>query len=360
MTTVYIPRTASRALVTNRWFRNGKYPDASAQSALARAVNHAARWLTKEPFAWGCPLDAIPAAIATGTQRDRWRFAWRSGPYVKYLRVRFICGPAPEDLTGVVTDPPSVCLTVTNGAGSTIGTAEFNCGFNNGTDVPANFGHASLMLTSAGAPVALTANTEYFGLVEDRGRARIAAISVYEESLPSDTANGYTAPSSVGSPILDADRASVATMARAMWKQGGAHLLNWNVDVQSAPRTTTSATEANLIDTTLTGVNAYGAAAPQFVLDLSNRTRVSAFGVPVVVKVYASKGTSDGTVYLMSDSGDTLATVTITGAAAWYSTAASLNSTLWGDATNAPVHLTFKSAGRTCSVYAVSVYRYEA
>jgi hypothetical protein len=353
MSTVSSPQYEQPAIVTNRWVRNDKHPDAAFQNDLAEQTNHLMAWHTKEVFSYDCPIASIPAA---GAGRDRWRFAWHSGPYARYLWMRVVMAPGGEGGA-----PPGVSLTVTNGAGSTIGTAEHYSGMSvSATDTPAYFSIGHSPLQSSGAIVAITADTDYFGLVSDVATGRVQSISVYEVSLEPTAANGYIPAVSGLGPIYDADRSAVATALRNMWKRGAAHLFNWSVDPQSAPRTTTSATEANLVDTALTGANAYGAAAPQWVLDVSNRTRVAGTGVPIVVKVYASRGTSDGTVYLVADSSDVIATVTITGAAAWYSATATIDPTLFGDPANASVHLTFKSAGGTCSVYAVSVYQYQA
>lgn len=354
MTTVYAPQFTLRAPVTNRWARNGKYPDAWLHNDLAAQCNHAARFLTKEVFTYSVPLVDMPNS--SGSDRDRWRFSWRSGPYARYLWAHVIA-IGPQEYGGA---DPTVLITILDGAASTVGTMEMHVGSAfTASETPSALSTATLLLGSGGAPVELTADTEYFGVVTDQNQARVVAITIFETSIDATIANGYTPMVSAGSPIFDTDRSTIATMARNMWKQGAAHLLNWTVDVQASPRTTTSATEVNLIDTALTGAGAYGANAPGFVLDLSNRTRVSGTGIPITVKAYASKGTGDGTVLLCADTSDTLAQVSVTGAAAWYSTTATIDTSFFGDLANALCHLSFNSAGGTCSVYAVSVYQYE-
>jgi hypothetical protein len=357
MTLVRISRVAPRALVTNQWVRNGKIPDAEFQNALASHSNHAARILTKEAFSYSCPVEAIPSA--TGSSRDRWRFAWHTGPYATSIFMQVLVSTT-DGSGGTAGAAPAVTLTVTDGGG-TIGTAVFNHGTidNGAADSPLYFAYGGAVLKSAGAEVAIDADTDYYGLITDTTGGRVIAVTIYESSLTSDTANGYVGDVQTGGPIYDEDRGDVATILRAMWKSGAAHLLNWTVDNQAAPRTTTSATEANLIETTLTGGSAYGSAAPGFLLDLANRTRVKDTGPKIKVAVYASRGTSDGAVILASDNGTAIAQVNITGAAAWYTATATVDLSLWADDANAKCHLVFASGGGTCSVYAVSVYQYE-
>jgi hypothetical protein len=348
MSTVIVPQYAQRALPTNRWMRNGRYPDASVQNLLASQANHAAKFLTKEVFSYSCPLASIPSS----DDRDRWRFAWRSGPYARYLWMHVVYMANHTDPLGA-----DAVLTVASGV-SAIGTATVTYNHAPGSDTPAYLGTGDALLESAGAVVELTANTEYQGLVSDVD-GRLVAISVFETSIEATTANGFVSDVQGGAPIFDEDRADVTAILRNMWKQGGAHLLNWTVDNQASPRTTTSATEANLIDTALTGGSSYGPNAPGFLIDFSNRTRLKDGGPKIEVWVYASKGTSNGIVQLVTDSSDAIAAVTISGTAAWYSIAATVDVGLFSDAANAFCHLLFSSGGGTLSVYAVSVYQFE-
>ncbi len=354
MTTVNSPQYAIHAPITNRYARNGRYPDANHQNDLAQQCNHAARWLTKEPFSYSCGIASIPASRDTG--RDRWRFAWRSGPYARYVLVHAVMAPT----TTSAAASPHALLTVTNGAGSTIGTAKFSNSMstNHGaSDTPFYFNASTQVLQSSGAAVELDANTEYFGFVQDVDYGRIVSISVREVSVDSDTDNGFTSYVHAGSPILDTDRSTVATMARNMWKQGARQVLNWAVNDGGVPMTTTSATPANLIDVAVTTITA---ASPGYVIDWSNRTRVSGSGVPIVMKVYASRGTDDGHVYLMGEDTSTIASIDVTGAAAWYSTTAIVDPSIFGDIANGKVDLHFDSQGGTCSVHAISIFEYES
>lgn len=352
MSTVYIPTQIPRALVTNRFVRNGKIPQAEFQNALATQANQLARWRPKCVFSHSCPIAAIPASVPA-TTRNRWRFAWRSGPYARYLHCYLQVAPS---INGASPSEPDVTFTVTNGAGSTVGTVTFKYSSLPMTgspgDTPRYFLEAYLPLKSGGAIVELDPDTEYFGLFSDINGGRLISAMVHEESLAGDTANGYVTQVSAGSPIYDADRSGVATLLRNLWKQGGAHLFNWSVDDQSSPRTIAVTTDTNIIDTSITTVSA---ASPGIVLDFDNKTRVSKTGVSCVLKAYAARGSADGNVYLKAADGSTLATVAVTSTAAWYSSGVvEIPSSATGKC-----DLMFDSGGGTLSLYAVSLYQYE-
>lgn len=352
MSTVYIPTTIPRALVTNRFVRNGKIPQAEFQNGLATQANQLARWQTKCVFSHSCPIAAIPASVPA-TTRNRWRFAWRSGPYTRYLYCKMAVAPA---INGASPSEPDVTFTVLNGGGSTVGTVTLQYPSlpitGSPGDTPRYFTYVTLPLKSSGAIVGLDPDTEYFGVFSDINGGRLISAMVYEESLPSDTANGYVTQVSSGSPVFDADRSGVATLLRNMWKQGGAHLFNWSVDDQSSPRTIATTTDTNIIDTSITAVSA---SSPGIVLDFDSKTRISGTGVSCVLKAYAARGSADGSVYLKAADGSTLATVTVTSTAAWYSSGVvEIPSSATGKC-----DVMFDSGGGTLSLYAVSLYQYQ-
>jgi hypothetical protein len=352
VTAIAVPQNGLFPIETALLVRNGFYPDAFLQLLLAQGANHAGRWRAKEVARFSVPLTTqqLPGTILGA--RDRWRFACHAGPFARTLAVQMLLGPRLEiEGQGV----PYGQLAISD-AGGLLGTATVYGGPTSSTagDTPRWFATGRALLDDgAGAIAELTPSTDYTGVVSDVD-ARLLAASVWEISLVPDSANGYLPQGfASGGPVLDAHRQDLAVAARALWRRGAAHAVNWSVDEQAAPRTFAAGIAArNLLDPSLAVVSA---SSPGQALPFSYRGRVVVTGAPHVMQVYAARGSANGTVTLRSSSGAILATTTITGGAAWYSSGVfRAPSTAEGKC-----DVFAESAGGTLSVYAVSIYQYE-
>jgi hypothetical protein len=340
--------SARPAIAADLWARNGLHPDARLASALNEHANQAALYRPKQYFNYMGRLDTtIGVGVPSGTAgtRTRWRFAARSGPYAHAIGA-IVAMVEPDNGTDQNT---YATLTITNGAGSTLGTATFVYGVRPIATSVACGGWPlvkQIMAVVDGIP----ADTEIFGLFSDVDYGRLSSCCVFE--LPSLSENGGYLASNITthSAILSTHRQYAAEVSNAVWQKGGAQVMNWSAN--STAITTTSAVAVNIIDSSLTAVSA---TSPGYTLDMRNKARLSqTTGVPVVMKVYASvTATMTGTVKLVNSSGVTVLTASITSTTgAWVSVSGVLPATL------EKYDLMFSTTGGTLSLNAVSVYEY--
>ena len=345
MTSLNIPRQARRALQTQQWVVNGRYPDASMYTLLAADANHCARYLTKQIFTWSTPIANIPTA-ATQT---RWRFAFHTSPMVRIIWCRAVLGQC--DSTAGTDCYATVTIKTTGG--STIGTCEFHFGSSDSQfDTPAYFGIMTGPLSDSGSLADVTTDADLVGEVTDTS-SRIVALSVWEEALASDDGNGYLPDSfTVDTPIFDNARERITTLLRNQWKSGGQQLINWTVDKDSSALTRTSATAVNVIDGTST---APSSSTPGFTLDLSHRSTVRRTTVPCKFAAYSGMSLGGtGAVELVDSTNTVKASIAIPASNAWVYTTVSL------PASSAKYDLRFKSDGtHTANLFAISLYEYE-
>lgn len=348
MTALTLVQYARPQLEVMQFARNGHIPDAIFHTAIAEHGNHAAAFHVRQVARFSIPMQSIPNHDAT---RNRWRFAFHSSPYAYTLLVCMAISYYPEG----AGNPYGMCR-IDDGMG-TIGDAIVSGGFRSttATDVPAWISSGTAVLDDgAGAVAELDPDTDYYGTVSDNNDARLVSMTAWELSLPGDTDNDYVEQAfGLGQPILDVHRGDLATMLRKLWRRGAAHSWNWSVNLQSGPRTRTSATAANLIDTSVTTVSA---ASPGPTIDLTNRSTVRRGSVPMRLQVRAKMASGTGTVLLKDDGGTTLLTISVNSSTEqWWSGTVDL------PATSAKYDVQFAGNGTNLlSVYAVSLYPYEA
>lgn len=345
MTAVVIPRDAKKPLAVGKYARNDRPVNASFQRSLAELAGYAAYVRNRIIFRSHGTL-LIPNS--TGSDRVRARFAWHSGPYASALSARFVM--AQQD-NGTVT-APYASLKVYDSAGVLFGVALARFGAAAAaTDAPDYLGERSATLVNPSNEIEivyLDPDTDYTAVLTEHDNARVQSIAVGEIGLNPDTSNGYAPMVSVGGPILDTDRSTVATMASQLYRRGGAHLWNWYAETDASAPTIASATYTNVIDGTSTTVNGF---SPGATLDLRYRDRLKDAGdVPVVMKVYASATAAAGVVRLVDLDG-TLLSVPVTGAAGWYAVNGMLPNTL----IKYDIHAAASSGSVT--VYSVSIYQ---
>lgn len=336
MSVINISRITPAPLHPHRLCDNGQVVTWRAEAGIAAALNHAARWHTREAFRYVGQVASIAAKAGAG-QRKRWRCAWHTGPMTTRMWVAFGCGQAQ------VTGDPYAKFEIDGGGDS----ATFHFGGGGGAlaNAPSTLGYAV-------RSIEVSPNTQYTGLWSDYDDARLFSGCLFEESYEPDTDNGYAEPNAaVTGPIFDARRAATLGLADDLWSRG-AHTFSWVVDTDAAVRTRTSATDINLIDNTSTAVSA---ATPGYKIDLRYRRRRRATTVPVRIRVCALvAGGGTAHVYLKDSGGSTVATVTITGASeAWFTTDVNL------PATDAKYDIHYDSDGANqVSVFAVSAYEH--
>jgi hypothetical protein len=363
MSGVTVTKQAHPLIQVNQWVRNGKIVAAELQSRIAETIGHAAYSRPKLVFHRAAPISGAAGGAnipsSTSGTRTRWRFAWRSGPYARYVYVQMEMAP---QNSGAAGDPYGL-LEVSDGTGTVIGKSEAHWGNSDGTytDVPRNFGGSIRQLvdptTQDLTVVEIEPDTDYWGVFYDVNYGRIVAAQVWEFSLGADTDNGYPVNAhAVGSPVLVSHRETPAQMARTLWKKGGAHLINWCADTDATAPTTSSAQAG--YENVISGSSSVSAASPGWTLDMRKRTTLSraALGVPVVMKVTAtSTAGNTATVRLVDSSGTTVLEQACDQAGEFnYVTAGYIPATL------AKYDLHWGGTSDAFTLYSVNVYEYDA
>jgi len=347
MGTVHIPFVLCKQLQAKSWVRNGRFPDASMYALLTSQTNYLLKWRCKEVFGMWTPIQLIPARSGT---RTRWRFAFTSSPMARYVYVVMWLASSPG-----ATDSYAR-LTIRDSGGAVVGTADVHAGTTAGSapDTPAWMSIGTQILNDGTSPVEIPGAVDLYGEVTDQD-SRIVAITVYEEAFPADSGNGYIEGGfAVQQPIFDGVRQQISNQLTSQWKFGAAHVEHWTVDQDASVRTRTANTAINLVDNTSTTPSS---STPGVTLDLLQKGSERRGTVPCVLQAYGgmSAGGSFGHVELVDSSNVVVGDVLIQFGNAWRSSIVNLPATV------AKYDLRFKSDGvNTCSVYAASLYQFEA
>jgi hypothetical protein len=337
---------------------NGYPASAQFQNKLNEAANQAVTLMPRQLF-WVAGRNT-PAKTSFATERARYRFAFRTGPYHHQL-LAFVAMQPPETTYGASPSYARLKIFSDVSEATTVATVDFLCGANPGGTV--NYLTTGWAYTrTVTLPVdGLSANTDYYACFYDELGARIQCTTVIELQSMTQSNSGYL-PQSItnDSEVVSTYRANVAAIQKATWKSCGATLLNWTADYGTVPITIASATATNIIDGTSTTIST---STPGFTLDLTGSDRVSqSTGIPCVMKVFATKTADaalDGTVYLKNSAGSTVASVANQWAVGTTKWAAS--SVFYMPASSDKYDIQFnRAATGTFQVYAVSIYPYEA
>jgi hypothetical protein len=352
-------KSASPPIQTDRWFRNGKNPDATALSLLNESANQAGLFRSKCVFSsMGRAFLSLPT---TGTaDRGRFRFAFHTGPLTHSLMAVVIMMPTDLDIAPYEGYNTQSRLDIFTGTTESVvaGSATFTYGVHpTGTNATVGFQHLKVLTQY----IAIDPDTDYTGLFSNVLVGRIVGATVFE--LPSMTENfdGYLNQAlTAQTPIVDLDRANIAELIRSLWRRAGCHYLNWTLDDQDAPLTTITTPPVNVIDTSITAVSA---SSPGYTLVADNRARLSqSAGVPCVMKAFGhmdSGPANGGDVYIKDSAGATVASIT----SGWTGTTPTWASTSFNlPATTDKYDLQFSTTigSGEFSLYAISIYHYEA
>jgi hypothetical protein len=301
MSVVYISRAARPAIQIAQYVRNGKVPAAELQAKIAALVGFNAHYRTKLVFSRSVPVASIPDSVEE--TRERWRFAWTSGPYASAL---FIWMQLAPQNNGSETNPYGLIevkpIEDDGTEGTAIGYATVAWGSSDGSDedFPNNFGGGLVSLVDANNElVGISPSTAYAGIISDGDYGRVYAVTCWEISLPPDTTYGYPATNvAVGSSIYDEDRADPAVMMRNLWHYGGQPLWHWTSETpEQAPGEALLTIDATAADTVgYVVVGAYGASQTSLTLEV----RAGNVGVGGGVKPATPPTTSDLGVWTLS------------------------------------------------------------
>lgn len=312
-------------------------------------------WRTKEVFRAVGRLEGVIAgsqiigSFGAG-DRARYRFAFRTGPYAYGLGVIVVMGPPISD----TAQNSYARLDIANAAGTVVASQTFVYGASSqpaGTQVEGWQYLKQIFNLMDG----LSPDTEYFGTFYDVDYGRIQSACAFELTTLTASEGGYLAQNFANrSGIVDKTRENQATIVNALWQKGGAQVFNWTVNDGTSPRTTTSTTPANILDTTITTVSA---ASPGWTLDMTGKARVAQDElVPVVMAVCGMNPTStSGAIKLVDATGTTVMSITggwSTAGPGWQTTTGYLPAGV------DKYDLMFSTSAGTFRLYAASFYEY--
>ena len=289
----------------HRFVDNGLYPDAAFYGAAQSALNHLTAYRRKPLF-----QRTVPLGTAGGTSGTAWRWYCRTGYGAKRIGVMATLG---LDDRNLAVDP-YITVTITAVGGAALTSQAFHYGASRviATDAPDEYSVSTRY-------VACAANTEYTGDVVFTDNVRVISLLVFEDfSSTVDDATDYFslyAPGG-GSPIYDSRIGQQLQGVGNLLRKNGGLRGDW-VPVDGVARTRTSATYINLYDNS--SATPPTAASPGVTLVTTARNTASATTAPIKMAVYGSVAAGAGGTVVLRDTGGTdAATVTVTGAAGWY------------------------------------------
>lgn len=327
--------------------RNGLYPDARFYVELAGAQNHTLSYRKKPCFTRAMALGNTSTGDDPATF---WRGYFITGYGTQKLALCGIMGLA-YDWRGASpvtnTADPNIRIAVTKVGGATTNT-DWHYGGTTATptDAPSEWGthYTEIDVDPASA---------YHISVTSNDYARVICLTAHEigRRTVDDANNYYTEAEAVaGAAILDSDIQKIIQGPSLMLGQNGGLVSHWGL-YNGAARTRSAASWVNLIDNSSTSPPTSTSPGYRFVTTGRN-SKARPTAIPVTVAVYGSIGAGSGSVTLRSTGGSDVVTVTINGAAGWYT--ASGNITV---GTGQKFDIGYIGDGaNTMSVYAVSVY----
>lgn len=339
MSSIYVPRYVYKRVQPHHCVDNGMIVRASNESAIRRRVNQTLNWQRKELFRYVGHVTNIPAGSGT---RTRWRAKFHTGVGAKRLGVVFKMAQ--------YRGGGSPYAKATFSGGSAVEATMHYGASNAGTgDGPATWGIGTRFID-------IVADADYEVQFADADNGRLISACIFEIAKDPDTTAGYLLQNiGVHQPIYDSDREDTSGLVDNVWRRNGSHVFNWCTNVDANARVRSSATDANLIDTSITAVSS---SSPGIKLDMRYKNRRSKTTVPCKFWAYGSTaGGGTGHVYLKDSGGTVLATVNInSGTDQWHAATATLD--LPATEAKYDLHLDGDGSNNT-TIYAVSCYEYE-
>lgn len=293
-----------------RHCKNGLIPDDRFYAGAVFGQNHILAYRRKPIFRRVCKLGQVG-----GTSGTAWRWHCRTGYAASRFAVLAILG---LDDRSVASDPYiSVAITKSGGTATTL---EFHGGASRvpTADAPEQWMPQIQYCDADPASV-------YTGAVTFNDNVRVIALVVYEDTTTTvDDAVPYFSEwtPSMGSPIYDARMQRPIEGIGDLIRYNAALRFDWST-VDGTARTRTSATQLCLIDNA--SATPPSAATPGVTFCTTARASLSSTTVPITMAVYGSvAGGGTGTVKLRDTAGADAASVTINGAAGWYTATGAL------------------------------------
>jgi hypothetical protein len=353
------PKSASAPLQLDRFWRNGRHPDANAANMVAEAATQSALYRGKQIFNGASRMDTAGIISSFGAgDRARWRFAFHLSPYAHCLYFHAVIAAPTTSYTS--NTHARIDIFSDTAETTVVSTRDLIYGASPiGSSTAEGFPY---LREVTGYLDGLTVDTDYYGAVYDVDGGRILSLMVCEMNSFTENNAGYPAMNlSVMSPVVDATRENIASIVRNVWTKGASTVFTWSRNDGTSPVTITGTTPVNLLDTAVTAVSA---ASPGWTVDLSNHDRLSqaSTGVPVVIKIFgawvqnASPNASGGDVLLKDSGGTTIASVTngwSSATPAWVT----ISDYLPASSGKYDVMINSDASGSgSLSVYAISVY----
>lgn len=342
-TPLYISPVVPRPISPNLLARNSTAVQAITWQAIAARLAHALKWRRKQLWRSGQSTQWLGKGVST---RVRWRGRARTGTLCAQVAVRLQIA-----LLDTTSGDPKVTIAFTAVGGGTSPTLTVHAG--SGSTVASDVTSESWIGVVKATVDASKAYTIDFTEV---GNCRLISASVYEIANETLTSNGYPLMRfGVGGPIYDADRETMLTAATAAWKANGAVLFDWSVQLDSAPRTSSSTVNVNVVDISVLTVSV---ASPGIYVNLEHCNTVSQATVPVEFAVRAQVvGAGLGTVAVFDSAGAVVSTlsVSVTTTLGWYTVTGFL------PATEAKYDVRAKVTGvTTISIWGFALAQYQA
>lgn len=229
MSAVTVLGYAFPPLRPHKWIRNGKYPDAQLQADLANHVNAGAIIRLKEHCRFGTPL---PSLSPLATTRNRWRCAFRTSAFVRYLSANIGVSLNTTGSTG-----KGAVVTIRDSSGTTMATAELSVTGTGSTNPSTWRDGQAFFLDGGGDLWEPDPYTTYFATFVDNAQSSLVFGNIFEwAAIDSTTENGLAVANfASSSPVLDSDRQAVAELGATLWTQQGSHLFNWSTNVDLLP-----------------------------------------------------------------------------------------------------------------------------
>ncbi len=336
------------------WIRNGEVPSGNRARKLSELYNTILGW-RKKSFS----KSILPTqALNTGGDQATWRFAMHTSPVTSQLALEWVYA-ATGTFHATPTQPNFYVNTETGLTGS--GTS---------TDHDPVYASGILASTADTEPdlwystrqlINVDPDTDYRITVHNVSFMRVLGLVVQEMpklvmDTSTDTGSIDTSAFYATGAVTGTAYADVTGAAAKVWKRCGPQVFSWSVDAQTAI-TRNPGSFVNLLDSSVT---TFSASSPGFPAEVDYHGSLDSSNVPCVVYCYAGTDSGTGKVRWIDDAG-TLATIDVSGAAAWYSTTCNLRDVAAATpTTKVDVHVLGPGGGNNLSVYAAGMFLYGA